>query len=88
MDGWCTCKKPPLPFIRVEIKDKMGRLYLGYYALRDLWLTTEGHYPIKYPEYWRWIPRESFLDNDFRRRIRDRLVGVACQIMSRLSVMH
>lgn len=83
MDGWCTCEYPPFPYMRIEIKDKLGRIYLGYYALNNTWLTTDGHYPIQYPYKWRWVPKDSVLDMEFRRKVRERIIETVCRIRPR-----
>lgn len=69
---WQSCSKPPFPFIRVEVKDMSGRIYLGFYALHKTWLETDGHYVIKNPDVWRKIEGDSILDREFRLKIRER----------------
>lgn len=55
---WTRCSKPPTPFTRVEIKDKLNNKYLGYYIGKE-YLESEGHKLIKYPKYWRYIPKKQ-----------------------------
>ena len=69
---WISCKKPPLPFIRVEIKDTSERIHLGFYIGFKCWLETDGHEVIKNPEYWRYIKKDSTLDKAFRFKMAQR----------------
>lgn len=63
---WRSCKKPPIPFLRVEVRDIHGRLYLGFYAGHKCWLQTEGHEVIKDPDVWRFIKADSMLEKAFK----------------------
>ena len=70
---WISCKKPPLPFLRVEIKDDRERIYLGFYVGFKCWLETDGHEVIKNPKYWRFIKKDSELDKAFRFKMNQRV---------------
>lgn len=69
---WISCKTPPFPYKRVEIKDVNGRIYLGFYALHGCWLETDGHAVIKDPDMWRYIKRRSILLEEFLDKISQR----------------
>ena len=70
---WRSCKKPPLPYLRVEIKDINERLYLGFYAGKGCWLQTDGHDIIRDPEFWRFIKPGSELERAFKYKISQRM---------------
>lgn len=70
---WQSCKKPPLPFLRVEIKDVDEHIHLGFYIGFKCWLETDGHEVIKNPEYWRFIKKDSSLDKAFRFKMNQRI---------------
>ena len=72
---WVSCQKPPLPYIRLEIKDSRGRIYLGYYTIWGEYLMTEGHYVIRDARYWRRVPKDSGLNESFLQKLRERLGG-------------
>ena len=77
---WQSCDKPPLPFIRVEIKDTAGRIYLGFYALHKTWLETDGHYVIKNPNMWRKIDGGSILDKEFRFKTKEKMLSQLSEV--------
>lgn len=77
---WKSCSKPPLPFRRVEIKDTSGRIYLGFYALCNTWLETDGHYVIKNPDMWRKIEGDSLLDREYRFKVKEKLLGQLTEV--------
>lgn len=70
---WRSCKKPPLRYIRVEIRDIHGRLYLGFYSGNGCWLQTDGHEVIKEPDVWRWVKPDSVLEQAFRFKLMQRM---------------
>jgi len=75
---WVSCKKPPLPFLRVEIKDINERMYLGFYAGFGCWLETDGHEVIKNPNVWRHIKSDSILEKEFKYKISQRALVKEC----------
>lgn len=53
---WKSCKNdPPLPYIRIEIKDKKNKKYIGFYTTDKVYLTSVGKEIIKQPKYWRYL---------------------------------
>lgn len=74
---WISCSKPPLPFLRVEVKDTSGRLYLGFYSGHKCWLQTDGHDVIKDPDKWRFIKPDSVLEKAFNFKIKSRNLAKA-----------
>jgi len=71
---WKSCiKDPPKQFLRIEIKDKQKRHYIGY-RFGHLYFETYGNYIIKEPMYWRLPPNGSELIKELREKIHT-LVG-------------
>jgi len=71
---WTKCSKPPTPFTRVEIKDKLNNKYLGYYT-GTVYLESEGHKMIKYPKYWRYLPKKQRVRFNIQDYYMPQLVG-------------
>ncbi len=69
---WQSCDRPPVPFVRVEIRDPNGRLYLGFYSGHQCWLETDGHNVIKNPSMWRYINGDSALEREYKFKIQER----------------
>lgn len=54
---WKSCKTPPPKYIRIEIKNKYGKKFYGFYIGDGKYLTTKDKELIKYPKQWRELPR-------------------------------
>ena len=66
---WRLCKLvPPPQFVRLEIKTKDGDTYVGY-RYGNTYYESVGNYIIKDPYKWKFIPRESRLWEEIRRRL-------------------
>lgn len=54
---WKSCKhNPPPKYQRVEIRDKFGKRYFGFYNGNGEYLTSKDKNIIKYAKQWRELP--------------------------------
>ena len=66
---WRFCDTdPPSQYMRVEIKTKNGKKYVGYRYKKNYYETI-GNYIIKNPYKWRMIPVGSYLWNEIKEKI-------------------
>ncbi len=71
---WQSCKTPPTPFVRVEIKAEKGKRYLGYYTGFGVYLESYEHKVISKPKWWRYPPTESVLVKEFLAKLRETML--------------
>ena len=72
---WRYCKTdPPNQYIRIEIKSKNNRRYVGY-RCNNRYYETIGNYIIPDPYMWRHIPVGSYLWNEIVEKIRNLAAG-------------
>ena len=66
---WNYCDtNPPEEYVRVEIKSRDKRRYVGY-RFKNKYYETIGNYVIKNPYMWRYIPVGSILWEDIKEKI-------------------
>lgn len=67
---WRFCDTdPPEQYVRVEIKSKDNKRYVGY-RYKNRYYETIGNYVVKKPYKWRYIPVGSFLWNEITEKIK------------------
>lgn len=66
---WQSCKTPPSPYIRVEIKGNKGNKYLGFYAGFGNYLESYKHNIIKDAKWWRYPSPDSMLVKNFMEKL-------------------
>lgn len=72
---WKDCEKdPPKQFLRIEIRDKQNKKYIGYRFGR-YYFESFGNYVIKEPTYWRIPPKGSPLLSELKEKIHTIIEG-------------
>ena len=68
-NSWRFCDTdPPQQYVRVEIKGRDKRKYVGY-RYKNTYYETIGNYVIEKPHKWRYIPVGSYLWNEITEKI-------------------